>query len=97
MGEETAMEHSFTQLTINADEHPLMRRFHKPGDEKPALAIVPQAEWDDWLDCGDPEYARSFLRHYPAEQMQTWQFPVPSRAKKLGSVAPVPDSQMGLL
>ena len=31
---------SFTQLTINADDHPLMQRFHKPGDEKRALVSV---------------------------------------------------------
>lgn len=94
---EAGPEHSFTQLTINADEHPLMRRFHKPGDEKRALVIVPQAEWDDWLSCKDPEYARSFLRHYPAEQMRTWEFPVPPRAKKSEPATPAPDNQLGLL
>lgn len=94
---ETGPEYSFTQLTINADDHPLMRRFHKPGDEKRALVIVPQAEWDDWLTCTDPEFARSFLRHYPAEQMRAWEFPVPPRAKKQEPVTPAPDSQMGLL
>jgi putative SOS response-associated peptidase YedK len=26
--------HSFTMLTINADDHPLMRNYHKPDDEK---------------------------------------------------------------
>jgi putative SOS response-associated peptidase YedK len=88
---------SFTQLTMNADDHPLMRRFHKPDDEKRALVIVPQAEWDEWLDCGDPEYARSFLRPYPAEQMRSWEFPVPPRAKKSEPVTPAPDTQMGLL
>lgn len=76
-------EYSFTQLTINADEHPLMKRFHKPGDEKRALVIVPQAEWDDWLECGDPEYARTFLRHYPADAMTSWEFPVPPRKSKV--------------
>ncbi|MGF6782332.1 SOS response-associated peptidase family protein [Paraburkholderia sp. GAS334] len=25
---------SFTMLTLNADGHPLMKRFHRPGDEK---------------------------------------------------------------
>jgi len=94
---ESGPEHSFTQLTINADDHPLMRRFHKPGDEKRALVIVPQAEWDDWLGCADPEYARSFLRHYPAELMRTWEFPVPARAKKAKPDTPAPDTQMGLL
>ncbi|WP_202423752.1 hypothetical protein [Duganella margarita] len=62
---EAGPEHSFTQLTINADEHPLIKRFHKPDEEKRALVILPQAEWDDWLDCTDPEYARSFLRPLP--------------------------------
>ncbi|USX25769.1 SOS response-associated peptidase [Oxalobacteraceae bacterium OTU3CINTB1] len=87
---------SFTQLTMNADDHPLMRRFHKPGDEKRALVVVPQAEWDDWLNCNDPEYARSFLRPYPAELMRSWEFPVPPRAKK-APAPPAPDTQMGLI
>jgi putative SOS response-associated peptidase YedK len=75
-------EYSFTQLTINADDHPLMNRFHKPGEEKRALVVVPHAEWDDWLGCADPEYARSFMRHYPAELMTSWAEPLPPRAKK---------------
>lgn len=79
---EAGVEYSFTQLTINADDHPLMQRFHKPGDEKRALVIVPQDEWDDWLDSADLEYARSFLRHFPAELMTSWESPVPPRAKK---------------
>jgi putative SOS response-associated peptidase YedK len=97
---EDGLEHSFTQLTINADEHQLMRRFHKPDDEKRALVIVPQSEWDDWLSCADPEYARGFLGHYPAEKMTSWEAPVPLRAKKL---APLPvqgdgeQTQLGLL
>lgn len=28
---------SFTMLTVNANEHLLMKRFHKPGDEKRSL------------------------------------------------------------
>lgn len=74
--------HSFTQLTMNADEHPLLKQFHKPGDEKRALVIVPQEEWDDWLNCEDPEFARTFLRHFPAELLRSWEFPVPPRSKK---------------
>jgi hypothetical protein len=27
-------------LTINADEHPLMRHFHKPADEKRMVSAV---------------------------------------------------------
>ncbi|HXA48537.1 MAG TPA: SOS response-associated peptidase family protein, partial [Burkholderiaceae bacterium] len=32
--------HSFTQLTINADTHPLMRKFHRREDEKRSLVII---------------------------------------------------------
>lgn len=63
---------SFTQLTINADDHPLMNRMQRPGDEKRSLVIVPQQDWDDWLNCRDPELARAFLRPFPAEQMRAW-------------------------
>jgi putative SOS response-associated peptidase YedK len=61
--------HAFTQITINADTHPLMRRFHRSEDEKRSLVIVPPEEYDTWLSCRDPELARSFLRPYPAELM----------------------------
>lgn len=90
---EDGKQTSFTQLTINADDHPLMQRFHFPGDaqrppdEKRGLVIVPPAEWDDWLNCTNPEYARSFLRPYPAEKMTAWAAPVPKREK---AAAPKP-------
>ena len=75
---------SFTQITINADEHALMRRFHKPGDEKRSLVIVPPDDWDAWLNCRDPELARSFLRHFPHEDMCAWPEPLPPRPAKAG-------------
>jgi putative SOS response-associated peptidase YedK len=74
---------SFTQITINADDHPLMRRFHKPGDEKRALVVLAPDELDSWLACKDPELARSFLRHYPAEAMKAWAAPAAPRASKV--------------
>ena len=40
---------SFTMLTINADAHPLMSRFHKPGDEKRMVVILPRGSWKTWL------------------------------------------------
>jgi putative SOS response-associated peptidase YedK len=74
---------SFTQITINADEHPLMKRFHKPGDEKRSLVVLPPGDVDAWLACRDPELARSFLRHYPAERMKAWAAPAAPKAKKV--------------
>lgn len=52
---------SFTQLTVNADAHPLLSRFHRPGDEKRALVPLAPALWDDWLRCRDHEAARRML------------------------------------
>lgn len=72
---------SFTQITINADEHPLMKRFHKPGDEKRSLVILPRDEWDSWLACRNPEVARSFLRPFPAELMTAEPAPKPTKAQ----------------
>jgi putative SOS response-associated peptidase YedK len=60
---------SFTQLTVNADEHSLMNRMHRPDDEKRSLVIIPETEYDAWLACRDPEAARSFLRLFPAQLM----------------------------
>jgi putative SOS response-associated peptidase YedK len=40
---------SFSMLTINADNHSVMGRFHKPGDEKRSLVVVPTDRWSDWL------------------------------------------------
>ena len=87
-------ETSFTQLTINADNHPLMKRFHKPGDEKRTLVIVPQSEWDDWLGCKNPEFARTFFRHYPSELMTSWPSPRAPRERKpsAGSTPNVPSA-----
>ncbi len=31
---------SFSMLTLNADTHPLMRRFHRPAEEKRSVAVV---------------------------------------------------------
>ncbi|KQQ97164.1 SOS response-associated peptidase [Massilia sp. Leaf139] len=78
--EDGGTQTSFTQITINADTHPLMRRMHKPDDEKRSLVILPQDEVGDWLACTDLELARSFLRHYPASGMRDW--PAPAAARK---------------
>lgn len=60
---------SFTQLTINADQHPLMRRFHKAGEEKRCLVIIQPNDYQAWLECRDPTLAKSLLHLPDAEQM----------------------------
>jgi len=70
---------SFTMLTVNANEHPLMKRFHKPGDEKRSVVIVPRDAYEDWLSCTSTDEARSFLNLFPADQMAATAYPLPPR------------------
>lgn len=73
---------SFTMLTVNADEHPLMRRMHAPNKEKRSVVIVPRAQWDDWLACREAEMARTFLGLYPPDLMDTAPAPRAPRTPK---------------
>jgi putative SOS response-associated peptidase YedK len=43
--------YSYTMLTINADEHLMMRQFHKPTDEKRMVVILPPDRYQDWLEA----------------------------------------------
>ena len=60
--------HSYTMLTINAAGHPLMRHFHKPGEEKRMVVILPEDHYDAWLQVG-PDHSRAFLLPFPAAQL----------------------------
>lgn len=40
---------SFSMLTINADGHRVMGRFHKPTDERRSLVVIPPSCWSSWL------------------------------------------------
>jgi putative SOS response-associated peptidase YedK len=70
---------SFSMLTVNADEHPLMQRFHKPEDEKRMLVILAPDEYDAWLTCSVAD-ALDFFARYPAERLIARPAPKPGRA-----------------
>jgi hypothetical protein len=59
---------------MNADDHPLMRRLHKLGDEKRVLVIMSHTKWGDRLNCRAPQCANTFLRHNPAKLIRAWKF-----------------------
>lgn len=40
---------SFSMLTVNADQHPVMRRFHKESDEKRTPVVLAKEQYLDWL------------------------------------------------
>lgn len=72
---------SFTMLTVNAEGHPLMERFHKPEDEKRMVVILAQEDFDRWLDC-PPGEMMSMMTRYPAELLTAEPAPAPPRKKK---------------
>lgn len=57
---------SFTMLTMNADDHPVMRNFHKEVDEKRMVVILPETDYDAWLKA-KPQESMAFVKQYPAE------------------------------
>jgi putative SOS response-associated peptidase YedK len=69
---------SFSMLTVNADGHALMQRFHKPEDEKRMLVILRPDQYDDWLTCSIEE-APAFFTRYPAESLVAKLAPKPGR------------------
>jgi putative SOS response-associated peptidase YedK len=58
---------SFSMLTINADGHAVMGRFHAPGDEKRSLVIIPPGHREGWLNATAKE-AESYLTPMPAAE-----------------------------
>ncbi len=62
------IQESYTILTINADQHPLLRDYHRPGDEKRMVVILPEGAYEAWLDI-DPEESTAVLIHYPADRL----------------------------
>lgn len=57
--------HSLTLLTINADGHPLMQRFHRPEDEKRMVVVLQPQDYAAWLEAS-PDESGNFLQPYDA-------------------------------
>jgi putative SOS response-associated peptidase YedK len=53
---------SFSMLTVNADAHPVMRQFHKPGDEKRTPVVIAPALHAAWLRAD----------HTQATELMSW-------------------------
>ncbi|MES2016981.1 MAG: SOS response-associated peptidase family protein [Pseudomonadota bacterium] len=71
---------SFSMLTINADGHPVMGRFHKPDEEKRMLVLLEPEQYQGWLAgalVSDP----ALYQPYPAERLVALADPMPPRAK----------------
>jgi putative SOS response-associated peptidase YedK len=80
-GEGGVALHSFSLLTLNADGHPVMGRFHGPEDEKRSLAIIPRQHRDDWLRATTGE-AFALIRPMPPGEFTSAPCPRPARQSR---------------
>lgn len=55
---------SFSMLTINADGHSVMGRFHRPTDERRSLVVVSSENWNHWLSA-TPAMAAELMQPMP--------------------------------
>lgn len=69
---------SFSLLTINADGHPVMGRFHAPEDEKRSLVVVAPEHREAWLRAG-PLDAKDFLVPLPVSEFRARPDPRPAK------------------
>ena len=51
---------SFAMLTVNADDHPFYKQFHRPGDQKRMPIILEPKDYDAWLACPVRDAPRFF-------------------------------------
>lgn len=53
-------------MTVNADDHPLMRQFHKATDVKRMVVILSEDRYDAWLQAPAAR-AMDFTHRYSGE------------------------------
>jgi putative SOS response-associated peptidase YedK len=65
----TGTIHSFTMLTVNANDHLLMKNFRNPSDEKRMVVILPKEHYRDWLEATTQDSV-AFMQPFPAQFLQ---------------------------
>ena len=55
---------SFSMLTINAADHPMMQHFHKPNDEKRSIVVLQEDSYETWLKANHQQ-AKDLLQLAP--------------------------------
>jgi putative SOS response-associated peptidase YedK len=75
---------SFAMLTVNADAHPVLNRFHKPGEEKRSPVLLPLDQWQHWLSA-TPEQALQMINAHQAPPVRVHAVPLPARQRSTAS------------
>lgn len=80
-------EWSMTMLTINAENHPLMSRFHAPGKEKRSVVVLEDDQIESWLGARAEDDVRQMLQLFDPEIMTSVAAPEAPRARKVKAAA----------
>jgi putative SOS response-associated peptidase YedK len=59
---------SYTMLTINADEHAFMCKYQRRDDEKRMVVILPEEEYEAWLNA-PARSSMDFMRQCPPAEL----------------------------
>ncbi|MBF7687667.1 SOS response-associated peptidase family protein [Acinetobacter rathckeae] len=60
---------SATMLTMDAIDHPMMSKFHEPGNVKRSVIVIPKHRLDEWLTFKSPNIA-SFVQGFDVEAFE---------------------------
>lgn len=85
---------SFAMLTVNADDHKLMRHMHRPDPKRPPemqdkrmVVILPDGLFEAWLDAPAAN-SMDFMRQYPAERLLATPEPIEGKANRVELAPP---------
>ncbi|WP_347336960.1 hypothetical protein [Burkholderia sp. A1] len=56
-------------LTVNADDHEVMKHMHRPDDEKRSVVILRPEDHDEWLHGMHFNFLRTLFQQWPADDM----------------------------
>ncbi len=60
---------SFSMLTVNADSHPLMSKFHEPGHEKRSVVVIENGDLKKWLTANHQQ-AQELIKLSPDDYLE---------------------------
>lgn len=86
---------TFTMLTLNADDHELLKHMHRPDPKRPPdmqdkrmVVILPEGVYEAWLDAPAAN-SKDFMRQYPANRLLATAEPLEPKTMRLTPAPPV--------
>lgn len=83
-GPDGRVMHAFSMLTVNADDHPFMRQFHAPSDEKRMVVILEPEDFEGWLTSPVSEAKAKYCKQWHGDLMGE-PLPLPKRPKRVAT------------